>query len=371
MSEPIRVLHIFAALNPGGVETFVMNLYRFIDRESVQFDFALTEGKKSFFDEEVLSLGGRIFYFDTSKSMMQNLSHIFETQGPYSAMHSHVYFYSGAVLENAHRHGIPVRIAHAHNTSFGQIYTIKRRAYEWLMRKLILKHATHMFGCSVDACEFVFGSGCMNDPRCKVVHNGFDVDAYRFDSEKRAATRAKYGIRDDQLVVGHVGRFEEQKNHTQLVEQFASIHQKVPDAMFLMVGRGSLMDAIKAKCAKLDILDHCVFAGAQKDTPSYYSAMDVFLFPSLYEGLGSVLIEAQANGLHVVTSKTVVPWDIDVTGHASFVPLEASGAVWAEAVLKTSRETDGSSNLVVKQSYDMTLIAKELLKIYQNKVEVG
>lgn len=371
MSEPIRVLHIFGALNPGGVETFVMNLYRCVDREKVQFDFALSEGKKSFFDEEVLSLGGRIFYFDTSKSMMQNLSRIFETEGQFAAMHSHVYFYSGAVLQNAHRHGVPIRIAHAHNTSFGQVYTLKRRAYEWVMRKLILRHATHMFGCSVDACEFVFGPGCMNDPRCEVVHNGFDVEAYRFDPEKRAATRAQYGIRDDQLVVGHVGRFEDQKNHAQLVEQFAAIHQRDPNSVLLMVGRGSLMDSIKEKCAKLGILDSCIFAGAQKDTPSYYSAMDVFLFPSLYEGLGSVLIEAQANGLHVITSKTVVPWDIDVTGHASFVPLEADGTVWADAVLKTRRETDGASNLVVKQSYDMHRIAKQLLQIYQNNVEVG
>lgn len=364
MSEPIRVLHMFGALNPGGVETFVMNLYRCIDREKVQFDFALTQGEKSFFDDEVLSLGGRIFYFDTSKSMMKNLTRILDQEGPFAAMHSHVYFYSGAVLENAHRHGISVRIAHAHNTSFGQVYTIKRRAYEWLMRKLILKHATHMFGCSSDACEFVFGEGIMNDPRCRVMYNGFDVKSYRFDSEKRAAVRAQYGIREDQFVVGHVGRFEEQKNHTQLVEQFAAIHKKAPDTMFLMVGRGSLMDEIKEKCAKLGILEQCIFAGAQKDTPSYYSAMDVFLFPSLYEGLGSVLIEAQANGLHVITSKTVVPWDVDVTGHAYFVPLEASADEWADVVLATDRETNGSSNRTVAEIYDMKKISKELQQVY-------
>ena len=368
MSEPIRVLHMFGALNPGGVETFVMNLYRCIDREKVQFDFALTQGEKSFFDDEVLSLGGRIFYFDTSKSMMKNLTRILEQEGPFAAMHSHVYFYSGAVLENAHRHGIPVRIAHAHNTSFGQVYTLKRRAYEWLMRKLILKHATHMFGCSSDACEFVFGDGIMNDPRCRVVHNGFDVEAYRFDPEKRAAIREQYGIRGDQLVVGHVGRFEEQKNHTQLVEQFAAIHKKDPDAAFLMVGRGSLMDEIKEKCAKLGILDHCIFAGAQKDTPSYYSAMDVFLFPSLYEGLGSVLIEAQANGLHVITSKTVVPWDIDVTGNAAFVPLEADGAVWADTVLKLKTRADPkTANDAVAKLYNMQIISTYLTKVYRNK----
>ena len=368
MSEPIRVLHIFGALNPGGVETFVMSIYRSIDREKVQFDFALTQGKKSFFDDEVHELGGRIFYFDTRKSMMWNLSRIFESEGPFAVMHSHVYFYSGAVLMNAHRHGVPVRIAHAHNTSFGQKYTIRRRCYEWLMRRLILKHATHLFGCSTDACEFVFGAGIMNDPRSRVVHNAFAVDDYRYDPKKRAAIRERYGIRQDQLVVGHVGRFEEQKNHTQLVEQFAAIHRKAPDAVLLMVGRGRRMDQIREKCEKLGILDHCVFAGAQKDTPSYYCAMDVFLFPSLYEGLGTVLIEAQANGLHVITSEMVVPKEIDVSGNATFVPLEADAGVWADAVLAHSaRETDGRSNRLVAESYDVRKVSCDLTGVYLNQ----
>ncbi|MDO4815588.1 MAG: glycosyltransferase family 1 protein [Bacillota bacterium] len=364
MSEPIRVLHIFGALNPGGVETLVMNIYRCIDREKVQFDFALTEGKKSFFDDEVLSLGGRIFYFDKSKNMQQNLTEIFETKGPFKVMHSHVYFYSGLVLRNAKKHGVPVRIAHAHNTSFGQIYTLKRRAYEWLMRKLILQNATDMLGCSTDACEFVFGEGCMDDPRCSVMCNGFDVSAFEYSKEKGDRIREMYGL-EGKTVIGHVGRFEDQKNHTQLVEQFAAIHKKDGNTALLMVGRGSLMDSIKEKCKKLGIYDACVFAGAQKDTPSYYSAMDVFLFPSLYEGLGSVLIEAQANGLHVVTSKTVVPDDIDVTGNAAFVPLEAPADEWADAVLAAAeRITDNLPNKKVKETYDIKTVTDGLCKIY-------
>ena len=365
MHEPIRVLHVFGALNPGGVETFVMNLYRCIDREQVQFDFALTQGKKSFFDDEVLSLGGRIFYFDTSKSLPQNLKEILSTKGPFNAVHSHVYFYSGVVLQMAEHHGVPIRIAHAHNTSFGQQYTIKRRAYEWVMRKLILRYATHMFGCSSDACEFVFGEGIMDDPRCSVAYNCFDVPAFRFDPAKRSVIREQFGISDDQLVVGHVGRFEEQKNHTQLVEQFAAIHKRNPDAVLLMVGRGSLMDEIKTKCTTLGIYDSCIFAGAQKDTPSYYSAMDVFLFPSLYEGLGSVLIEAQASGLWVVTTKDLVPADIDVTGRASFVPLSASADVWANAVLQAGpRETTGESNKAVMEKYEIRKGAERMTRVY-------
>ena len=163
MTEPIRV-HVFGARTPGGVETFVLNVYRAIDTTRVQFDFALTQGVKSLFDDEVLARGGRIYYFDQHRSMQQNLAHVLKTGGPFAAVHSHVYFYSGVVVTIARAHGVPVRIAHAHNTSFGQVYTLKRRVYEWLMRKLIWRNATQLLGCSTDACEFVFGPGCMDDP---------------------------------------------------------------------------------------------------------------------------------------------------------------------------------------------------------------
>ena len=205
----------------------------------------------------------------------------------------------------------------------------------------------------------------MDDPRCRVLYNGFDVDHFRFDADGRAAVRKQYGL-EESFVVGHVGRFEEQKNHRQLIEQFAAICARRPDAMLLCVGRGSLMDEIRAKSETLGISDRVIFAGAQKDTPAYYSAMDVFLFPSLYEGLGSVLIEAQANGLSVITTQTVVPQDIDVTGRAAFVPLEAPAETWAEAVLSApARETDGRSAETVKALYDIQSVAQTLCKLYQ------
>jgi len=364
MSEPIRVLHVFGALNPGGVETLVMNIYRIIDREKIQFDFALTQGKKSLLDEEVLSLGGRCFYFDQSKSIAENLSQLLRERGPFAAVHSHVYFYSGDVLRIAGKHGVPVRIAHAHNTSFGQKYTLKRRVYEWLMRRWILRYATDLMGCSTDACEFVFGKGIMGDKRCHVFYNAFDVAAFVFNKEKADKIKKQYGI-EGKFVVGHVGRFETQKNHTQLVEQFAAIRKSRPDSVLLCVGRGSLMDDTRKKCEALGISEAVIFAGAQIDTPSYYSAMDVFLFPSLYEGLGSVLIEAQAAGLFCVTTKDLVPEEINVTGRAAFVPLDAPPEQWADAVLSApERYKTSSGNKVVKAKYDIRRGAKILCDIY-------
>lgn len=362
---PIRVLHVFGALNPGGVETLVLNVYRCIDRTKIQFDFALTQGVKSLFDDEVVAMGGRPFYFDQNRSMMQNLSNILEHYGPFQAVHSHVYFYSGAILQNASRHKIPVRIAHAHNTYFGQSYTIKRRLYEWLMRKMILYYATDLLGCSTDACEFVFGPGCMQDPRCRILNNGFDVKAFHFCEEDRNRIREEHKL-SDKIVVGHVGRFEDQKNHLQLVEQFAALHRMRPNTALLLVGRGSLMEKVKQKCEQLGIADSVVMAGAQKRPAAYLSAMDVFLFPSLYEGLGSALIEAQANGLSVITSADVVPEDIDVTGNATFVSLNASSEIWAEAVLAhIGRKNPDDANAIVCKTYDIKVITEKLLFIYE------
>ena len=236
---PIRVLHIFGALNPGGVETLVMNVYRCIDRTEVQFDFALTQGVKRLFDDEVIEMGGRIYYFDQKRSIMSNLTEILEKHGPFSAIHSHIYFYSGAVLQNAARHGVPVRIAHAHNQFSGQVYTWRRRAYEWVMRKMMLHYATVLLGCSTTACEYVFGANCLTDPRCSILYNGFDVTAFRYCEEDRRKIREKYNLLD-RIVVGHVGWIEASKNHLQMVEQFEALHRLCPNE----IGRASCRERV-------------------------------------------------------------------------------------------------------------------------------
>lgn len=236
------------------------------------------------------------------------------------------------------------------------------------MRRLILRYATVMLGCSTDACKYVFGPSCMEDSRCSILCNGFDVKAFSFSRADRDSIRREYGI-EDRLVVGHVGRFEEQKNHSQMIEQFAALHRIRPDAVLLLVGRGSLMNDIKDKCAALGITEAVIFAGAQKKPAPFLSAMDIFLFPSLYEGLGSALIEAQANGLHVVTSAGVVPRDIDVTGNASFVALTDPPEIWAEEILRhCGRRAPEEANRRVGNQYEIQIITDILTAIYSDTV---
>ena len=328
---PIRVLQVFAALDSGGVSNFVMNLYREMNTDQIQFDFALTAGEKSLYDDEVLSRGGRIFYFDPAEKLTENLRRVLREEGPFQVVHSHVFFYSGLVLAEAKKARVPVRIAHAHNAHTGESRSVHRIAYERGMQMLIRANATHMLGCSKKACCYVFGDKIMKDPRTMVVPDGIDYDRFAFNPEVRKQVRKEYGL-DTKFVVGHVGHFNPAKNHKKILSVFAEICRCRDDAALLLVGDGELEQDVRNRVSELGLTDRVVFAGAHRDVERFYQAMDVFLFPSRYEGFGMAMIEAQCSGLSCIASD-VVPEETNLRGHAKFLSLDASTHDWAEEVL--------------------------------------
>lgn len=362
MSEPKRVLHVFAALDSGGVANFVMNAYRRIDRSKVQFDFALTSGQESMSDSEARSLGGRTFYFSPELSLCESLRRVLTEEGPFDAVHSHVFFYSGLVLKTAKRCGVPVRIAHAHNADTGEGSSLLRRAYRTAMRHLIRKNATLMLGCSEKACRYVFGERCMSDGRTLVMPDGIDCERFAFNAEVRERVRADYGL-DDKFVVGHVGHFNPAKNHEKILSVFAELSKNRENAALLLVGDGENEDEVRRSVEALGLGDRVVFAGAHRDVENMYQAMDVFLFPSRYEGFGMAMIEAQANGLACVASD-VVPQDTNADGRAVYLPLSADDGVWAKALL-SAPERSMSGAAAVKQRFDASATASGLQKIYE------
>ena len=363
MSEPIRVLHVFGELDSGGVANFVMNVYRRIDREKVQFDFALTSGNPGMLDEEARQLGARTFYFDKDKTLIDNLNGILRREGPFAAVHSHVFFYSGLILRSARLAGVGCRIAHAHNAHTGESGSVLRKAYEGVMRRMIRGSATVLLGCSEKACRYVFGEGIMKDARCCVLPDGIDCGRFAFCESRRESVRAEYGLQDS-FTVGHVGHFNPAKNHEKILSVFAEIAKRRKDAALLLVGDGELEADVRARAAALGIADRVVFTGAMPDVENAYQAMDVFLFPSRYEGFGMAMIEAQASGLACVASD-VVPAETNAAGRAVYLPLEADDTAWAEAVLAApARERDGSSMLRVKETYDIDIVAEKLCDIY-------
>ena len=361
MSEPIRVLHVFAALDSGGVANFVMNTYRRIDREKIQYNFAITGGEKSLLDEEAEALGARLFYFDTSKSLTDNLKDVLKNDGPFAVVHSHVFFYSGLVVREAKLFGVPVRIAHAHNAHTGESTSLPRKVYEAMMRRLIKSNSTIMMGCSEKACRYVFGEDCMSDSRTVVMPDGIDCERFAFDENARKKVRAEYGL-DSSFVVGHVGHFNPAKNHEKILSVFASLVKQREDAKLFLVGDGELEADVRLKTEELGLSDKVVFAGAHRDVENMYQAMDVFLFPSRYEGFGMAMIEAQANGLACVASD-VVPEDTNADGRAVYISLEETDDTWADALKAAARRSPDYAG-TVDEHFGINKTVKMLEEIY-------
>lgn len=361
MTKPVRVLQVFAALDSGGVANFVMNTYRRIDREKIQYDFAITGGERSIMDDEAEALGARTFYFDTSRSAADNLKDIMKNEGPFEAVHSHVFFYSGLLLREAKRCAVPIRIAHAHNAHTGESSSFVRKAYERSMRYLIRNNATVMMGCSKKACRYVFGENCMSDSRTMVMPDGIDCERFAFNEEMREKVRREYGL-EDKFVVGHVGHFNPAKNHEKILSVFAELAKRRENAALLLVGDGELEGDVRTKAEELGLTDKVVFAGAHKDVENMYQAMDVFLFPSRYEGFGMAMIEAQANGLACVASD-VVPEDANADGRTAYLPLDEADDVWADALsMAESRSLEGVCS--VKELFDITKTVKMMEEVY-------
>ena len=364
MSDPIRVLQVFAALDSGGVSNFVMNLYRELDTEKIQFDFAITAGEKSLYDEEVLSRGGRIYYFDTTKNITTNLRQILCKNGPFQIVHSHVFFYSGLVLAEAKKAKVPVRIAHAHNAHTGESRSVPRIAYERGMQLLIRTNATHMLGCSEKACRYVFGDKIMKDPRASVMPDGIDCDRFAFNPETRKQVRDEFGL-DGKFVVGHVGHFNPAKNHKKILSVFAEMCRRRDDATLLLVGDGELEQDVRNRTADLGLTDKVVFVGAHRDVERFYQAMDVFLFPSRYEGFGMAMVEAQCSGLRCVASN-IVPKETNADGLTVYLPLEDSDESWVEALLKYDDVDRTESRAAVASGFDVKTVCLLQTNIYLN-----
>lgn len=364
--EPIRILHVFSWFDQGGIENFVMNVYRNIDRSKIQFDFAFPINKKGYFDEEAKSLGAKIYLFDSEKisvgNYYRNLKRIIKDNGPYTAVHSHVYYFSGVVLTIAKLCGINIRISHSHDTVKGRKPTYVRKIYEKLMRKMIKKNATDWLACSDLAGRYVFGKTIPY----RVLYNGIDLNRFSFNLDSRYKIRKELGIADSNKVILNVGRFAEQKNHKFIIEIFKKLQDLSDEYRLIMIGTGSLEDEIREKCLEYGVLDKCFFLHNIQNTEDYYCAADVFLLPSLYEGMGIVCVEAQSTGLPTVLS-TEVPDEIAVTDLVHFLDLKDSDSKWAKTVNQLANEyVDRGSyrDHFVNSVFDVDRTVKDLTEIY-------
>ena len=361
----MRVVHCMAGLSNGGYESLVMNLYRCIDRERLQFDFI--SSFPGVFEQEIEALGGRIHRipFITQKGPFvytHALDCVLKEHPEYKIIHSHMDKFSGLVMARAKKAGIPVRIAHSHNTQNegGLAFQLVKDYYG----KMVLPNATHLFACGEAAAQWMFGRQA---EQAKILKNGVDLDLFSASLAKREPVRKELGLSPDTLVFGHVGRFTEQKNHRYLLDIFASVHTLCPNSVLLLVGNGALLPEMQQKAADLGIEKAVRFLGLRQDIPQLLAAMDCFIFPSLHEGLPVTLVEAQATGLPVVAASTITA-QVCVTPLVQQLGLESSAKEWAGHAITAARKGQENrrcpTELLKAAGYDIHKTAKELEQFY-------
>lgn len=362
----IRVLQCVNDMHRAGLETMLMNYYRYIDRSKIQFDFLTHRPNKSDYDDEIISLGGRVYY--APRLYPQNypkyfrwMKAFFAEHPEYKIIHSHIDTMSYLPLKAAKKAGVPVRIAHSRNTSLDRDFKYPLKMY---FKLRINDVVTDRLACGVEAGQFLFG-----DKPFKVIPNAVEAQKFYFNEEIRQRKRRELEI-DGKFVVGHIGRISYQKNHKFLVRIFNTLLKKEPNAVLLIIGVGEKEHEIRTQVQELGIADEVLFLGSRSDVNELYQAMDVFVLPSLFEGVPVVGIEAQFSDLPCLFSNKT-PSEVKFNSRTKFIGLDNSPEIWANEILATRHEISRSNSCedIVNSRYDIKCAHTILENYYKNLCE--
>lgn len=374
--ECMRVLRIVSVMNKGGIETQIMNIYRKIDRTRFQFDFLVTREESGIYDAEIRALGGRIFQIPSVREsglfkFTKNCDMFFKKHPEYKIVHCHMNTWAGLFLNVARRNKVPVRIAQSHSAqqranSERGIKGMMEDRFKATMKRLIPFGATHFWACGNDAGKWLYGER-IAETNMQIVPNAKELEMFRYDVKKRTLARNSLGLSPNDLVVGHVGSFTRVKNHRFIIEVFRELHMLREGSRLVLVGEGPLQPVIRQQVSQLGLEDKVVFLGTRNDVHVLLSAFDVMLFPSLFEGMPNVLIEAQASALPCVISSEITPEiDFDM-GLVDFLPLTYTPEKWARRLLEKScvnRKKVSIKNLV-DRGYDLQTLVNWLEEFYE------
>lgn len=350
----------------GGSQSMVMNLFRNIDRNQIMFDFIVDHPERDYYENEARSLGAKIYVMPSFKGT--NLGEIrtkwndfFCNHPEYKILHSHVRSYASIYLPIAKRHGVKT-IIHSHSTSNGSgILSAVKRILQYPLRY----QADYLMACSNEAGQWLYGRRVCERSNYVFLPNAIDMDKYRFSAETAKKYRAELGL-EGNFVLGHVGRFHEAKNHIFLLNMFAKVVEKRHDARLLLVGDGELRGAIEHKIKALGIEDRVILTGNRSDVPQLMQAMDVFVFPSAWEGLPVTVVEAQAAGLPCLISDTITP-DVDLSILVKRFPIDNCDT-WVETVLNMDCKRLDVISEIKQAGFDVKDTANRLTEFYTSIV---
>ena len=359
--KPIRVLHVLGGLDVGGAESRIMDIYREIDRNKVQFDFLVHTEKKGFFEKEITELGGRIytvakFGFKNFFSYLNVWKEFFRNHPVYKIVHGHMLSTAFIYQRIAKKYNVPIRIAHSRCGSRKKISF--EDVVKEIFKRLVKFYVTDQFAVSEIAGRSAFGSRNIRNGKVRVLPNAIKSDKYKFNEELRKKIRKEMNL-DDKFVIGHIGRFNKQKNHKFLIEIFNEIQKKKTESILLLVGDGELREDVENQVKELGLSKKVVFAGVRSDVPNLLQAMDVLLFPSFFEGFPGVVLECQAAGLPCIISDTITR-EVNITGLVEYVSLKKPAEYWAEKVIqfKDIYVRKDTSEKIVAAGYDIKSVAK-------------
>lgn len=362
----IRVLHSVSNMDRAGIETMLMNYYRHMDRSKVQFDFLCNKTKPGAYDEEIRQLGGKIYHtpgLNPAKypQYLKYMEHIFAAEPGYQIVEAHNGALGVYALHAAKVNHIPNRIFHAHGASITKDWKLPLKL---VCKALLPSNMNRHFTCGVAAAECYFGKKAVEAGDYELIPNAIEVDRFQFDPEARLRLRKANGL-EGSHVIGHVGRFMAQKNHTFLLDVFAQYSQLDKQSRLVLLGDGELMDEMRQKARKLGIAERVLFAGNVGNANEWYQAFDCFVLPSLWEGLPVVGVEAQAADLPCIFSSHVTR-EIGFSQRAQFVPLQGEIQAWVMALQKAleNQERRDVSRLISEHHYDISVEAARLQNRY-------
>lgn len=365
----IKVLHVFNVMDRGGAEAMIMNLYRYINRKNVQFGFIVHQEREGEYDSEIIELGGEIFRVPqfcgyNMKAYKKAFQSIFMEHSEYAIVHGHMQSTAAIYLKEAKKLG-RITIAHSHNTSSGRGF---KAMLKTILQYPIRFRADYMFACSKAAGKWLYGKNKMSQNSVKVIYNAIDIDRYRFDAEVRNKIRKQQGL-DGKIVIGHVGRFTYQKNHEFLIKVFQMFQEKHGSAILLLIGNGESEEKIR-NLVKYSGLENSVkFLGVQDNVYEWIQAMDLFLFPSRYEGLPVTLIEAQTCGVPCVISDNIT--DEAILYKVAKVSLKSDVNEWVhvmEESLKINVSRSEGEAVIKNTNYNIKNAAAQIENVYCNMI---
>lgn len=363
----VRVLHVVGNMDYGGVETLLMNLYRSTDRRKVQYDFLCHNDVAGKFDPEITELGGKIIRVpglgaSSLPRYQRALRNTFEHLTGNSIVHAHLNRMNGIVLREAKRAMVPFRISHSHNSNHTNGF-LRRSLYSY-SKTLIKRSATHLMACSADAAAHAYSGELLQETA--ILPNAIDTEYFSSSDDRRGHVRDKLGL-SETFVLGHVGSFTPQKNHPYVIEVFHRVYKEDKRARLLLVGVGSMEDQIKHDVEARGLGSAVMFLGPRADVRDLMDAMDLFIFPSRWEGLGIVAVEAQSIGLPVLASEAV-PRESALTDLISYLPLDEP-TTWAKRILAIIQSKPAHSRRdynveIARAGYDIKQVARELQDLY-------